>query len=201
MSDIVPFGKYKGQPLEAMAADQQYVDWLLQQAWFRDKFTSLYTVIVNNFQEPTETPEHNRMQAKFLNHACCMRLARKVEAIREQSSGIELAIGPLHFVDMTIWNLKFEDKGADFSFDCYGPKKTKMDNLGRNYDDYSFILSYRVECKPTLSDDFPAVLRQVTYAKCNVLVIGEYTGKGATLEQVKAMFSYSGITVVLDDES
>jgi hypothetical protein len=25
-SNIVPFGKYKGQPIEAMASDRQYVD-------------------------------------------------------------------------------------------------------------------------------------------------------------------------------
>src|SRR5438105_3001900 len=64
--EIVPFGKYKGRPIEAMAADRAYVDWLTAQPWFRDKFNSIYTVIVNNFQEPADTPEHNRLQVLFL---------------------------------------------------------------------------------------------------------------------------------------
>jgi hypothetical protein len=36
--EIIPFGKYKGQPIEALAGDPQYVAWLLQQDWFRVRF-------------------------------------------------------------------------------------------------------------------------------------------------------------------
>jgi len=55
---LVPFGKYKEQALEVVAQDKGYVEWLTAQPWFREKFASLYTVIINNFQEPSETPEH-----------------------------------------------------------------------------------------------------------------------------------------------
>jgi len=58
MSELIPFGKYKGQPVEVMAQDKQYAEWLTAQPWFRDKFAGLYTVIINKFQEPSETPEH-----------------------------------------------------------------------------------------------------------------------------------------------
>lgn len=34
MSSIVPFGKYKGQSVEAMIADGSYCEWLLAQPWF-----------------------------------------------------------------------------------------------------------------------------------------------------------------------
>jgi uncharacterized protein (DUF3820 family) len=33
-TSIVPFGKYKGQPVEALAQDRSYLDWLQTQNWF-----------------------------------------------------------------------------------------------------------------------------------------------------------------------
>jgi hypothetical protein len=65
-STIIPFGKYKGQTLEAIQHDKQYLDWLQAQDWFRQRYQQLNTVIINNFQQPAETPEHNRLQAMFL---------------------------------------------------------------------------------------------------------------------------------------
>jgi hypothetical protein len=73
MSNLVPFGKYKGQPVEALAQDRQYVDWLTAQPWFREKFAGLYTIIINNFAEPSETPAHNALQVLFLEDAFCAR--------------------------------------------------------------------------------------------------------------------------------
>ncbi len=68
MSDkkIVPFGKYKGQPVEVLAADRKYSEWLLAQEWFREKFMELFSAIATVHQ-PADTPEHNALQAKFLN--------------------------------------------------------------------------------------------------------------------------------------
>ena len=71
MADIVPFGKYRGQPIDVLAADSGYCDWLIAQAWFRERYGNVYTLIVNNFGEPTETPDHNALQARFLDEAFC----------------------------------------------------------------------------------------------------------------------------------
>jgi hypothetical protein len=70
-NSIVPFGKYKGQPIEVMRADSGYLDWLMAQDWFRNRYGGIYQVIVNNFGEPSETPEHNRLQARFLDDGFC----------------------------------------------------------------------------------------------------------------------------------
>lgn len=67
MNEIIPFGKYKGQPIEVLQSDPQYFDWLMAQDWFQQKFKNIYTVVVNNFSEPSETPEHNAMQVKVLD--------------------------------------------------------------------------------------------------------------------------------------
>jgi hypothetical protein len=65
--EIIPFGKYKGQPVDALAEDRPYCEWLLQQDWFRTRYTAIHTLIINNFGQPEETPEHNVLQALFVD--------------------------------------------------------------------------------------------------------------------------------------
>lgn len=72
---LIPFGKYKGQPVEAMAEDKQYTDWVVAQPWFRERYGNLYAVIINNFCEPSETPEHNALQARFLDDEFRLKFA------------------------------------------------------------------------------------------------------------------------------
>jgi hypothetical protein len=59
-------GKYKGKPLSVLQNDTGYVDWLLTKPWLKEKYPTLYTVIINNFNKPDDTPEHNLLQADFL---------------------------------------------------------------------------------------------------------------------------------------
>jgi len=87
---LVPFGKYKGQPVESLAQDKAYCEWLASQEWFRTKFTTIHTLIINQFTEPTATPEHNALQARFLDNSWCQRFALAVgepdpEAITKRS--------------------------------------------------------------------------------------------------------------------
>lgn len=74
-AEIVPFGKYKGQPVELLAADRDYCEWLTAQPWFSEKYRNVYNVIVNYGSEPQDSPEHNQMQAQFLDDDWCFALA------------------------------------------------------------------------------------------------------------------------------
>ena len=74
-ADLIPFGKYKGHPAETLLADPSYRDWLIEQPWFRERFVTLYQTVINYGTEPQESPEHNEMQAAFLDDALCLRLA------------------------------------------------------------------------------------------------------------------------------
>jgi hypothetical protein len=65
--EVIPFGKYKGQPLDVLTADRDYCDWLMEQAWFVQRYPHIHTVVINNFGEPTETPEHNALQIRLLD--------------------------------------------------------------------------------------------------------------------------------------
>ncbi len=75
----------------------------------------------------------------------------------------------------------------------------------------STIATYLIECKPSLGDDYPAVLRQMEkqwdrfsrrekYRKRHHLVclVGEYTGRGATWEQVQQIFDSKGFHLILE---
>ena len=71
---LMPIGKYKGAPLAAVMADNDYRNWLIEQPWFRTKFSATYNVLMMG-APPEETPEHNEMQARFLEDAWCLSLA------------------------------------------------------------------------------------------------------------------------------
>jgi len=89
MSDdkIIPFGKYKGQEIEqVIARDPQYVQWIMQQAWFQEKFQPIYQVVINQFAPPSEdTPAHtvtlDQVRAIFAQDNIKVML---VDDIREQ---------------------------------------------------------------------------------------------------------------------
>jgi uncharacterized protein (DUF3820 family) len=86
--NVIPFGKYKGRPVdEVLIDDPGYLQWLAGQDWFRAKFTILHQVIINRGNEPEETPDHNAMQVRFLDDEFCkqiLRCARDETAFRER---------------------------------------------------------------------------------------------------------------------
>jgi hypothetical protein len=67
----VPFGKYKGRPVEEMLADASYMAWLEAQPWFRERFAHM----TGNREDLGRTPEHNKLQAIFLDNAYCWAFA------------------------------------------------------------------------------------------------------------------------------
>jgi hypothetical protein len=89
-SEIVPFGKYKNQPLETLLAHQSYLEWVSGQpgimAMLQGKYPALFNVITVGAPQTDDTPEHNKMQALFLDrdfqHAFLqVVISKSVEAI------------------------------------------------------------------------------------------------------------------------
>jgi hypothetical protein len=84
-ADIVPFGKYRGRPVEeVLIEDPSYLQWLTGQDWFRVKYVELHQTIINRGAEPEETPEHNAMQVQFLEDEFCLRFANQVHQAAKQ---------------------------------------------------------------------------------------------------------------------
>jgi uncharacterized protein (DUF3820 family) len=68
---LVPFGKYKGQPITTLLHDTKYLEWCKQQEWFQ-KFPIVYNICVNQTittsNQISKTPEHNNLQNLFLEN-------------------------------------------------------------------------------------------------------------------------------------
>jgi len=231
-SEIIPFGKYKGQPLEILKEDRQYTEWIMSQDWFVKRYSHLHTIIINNFHQPQDTPEHNQLMTKFLNDDFCFSLLKKYNPDFFEP-----------FSDQLLWS-DVAYKGLDISYKSYQlpirqvfkkkqPVKAekgeyllkveKKFETKRGADlmlDFSAMQSYTVpllqftplflynreelsdrieihlldtcrliiEVKPFISDDFPTIMKQCRDQHSNVLVINEYTGVGASLDDVREMF-------------
>lgn len=237
---MIPFGKYKGQPVEALAQDREYCDWLLTQDWFRTRFTAIQTLIVNNFGEPNETPEHNALQALFTDNAWVVAFVRYLYGKKLSSRFEEEKRDAIASCDSNTQRLKEELKSQDQNIEFYSrpeysgsgrwketaiaarqeivekieaitkrrqfmegltAPQVKVDQVYYEVEGADVVIEpslahfsglgvLRIECKPIVGDDYPAILRQMKVNKCKVLLIGDggYRGVGATLEQVKQIF-------------
>lgn len=68
---VVPFGKYKGEPVTSLLADTKYLEWCKQQDFFK-KYPVVYNICVNQTiqsNQPSKTPEHNKLQNRFLKRS------------------------------------------------------------------------------------------------------------------------------------
>jgi hypothetical protein len=229
-TEIVPFGKYKGQPIETLQQDRAYCDWLVGQDWLQTRFPELRTIIVNNFGEATETPEHNALQARALEIKFVLgviylaqpklkkknsiEIGKQVEVVFE-SQGMDVMIAAPNGMEITITR----DDEPEFSTHLQNVLSYLEGQLRRAYtnneieetkaeiEKYKTAIGLKhwisfdrigIELKPTLGDDYPAVIRQIKASKffgggIPVVVIGSYNGIGATLDQVSRMFEASGI--------
>jgi hypothetical protein len=109
-----------------------------------------------------------------------------------------------------VYGLEFEKDGADVAFEVgwsyslwitnprpqgYGGQEEVRvsEQSGRHGRDSAF----RVEVKPIVGDDYPAILRAMKAVKSRQLLVGEYCGAGASWDEVVNVFGLSGISVVL----
>lgn len=249
-TEMVPFGKHKGKPVDALLDDRPYLDWLLAQPWFKEKFGNVYNIVINNGAEPTETPEHNAMQIRFLDEAFRLKFAvavlgekifesanseayakflSKVNSAKKKAEKQIRAAGTSKENEENLAELdgleilgpawadapKFEDKGVDVEFRVYCGWGTSpailavaFEQLDHQSIRYEYIevpqsssgLYFSIELKPSVGDDYPAILRQMKRNQAKYLLLRTYTGIGATEAQFREFFKSQGITVVFEHE-
>lgn len=211
--DLIPFGKYRGQPLATLAADKQYAEWLTGQPWFRERYSSLYTVVINNFTQSDDSPEHNVLQARFLDKNFCRaflslaarawpitrakRIAAEIEGKWPQSKEDKEALSRLTRIAnndhcVTEISARFEVKGIDVCLSAlccieedYPPSAWR-----------GLEVEKRVEIKPVVGDDYPTVLRQMKAIGADTLYLNSYNGEGITQEQLIQIFENEAINVI-----
>jgi len=194
--NIVPFGKHKGRLIEEVLVDDPgYLQWLAGQAWFRDKYVNLYQIVINRGSPPEETPEHNALQVKFLDEQFCRRFLR---CLVSTEFPFEIEVD-------------FEDRGVDVVLVIPNKRRDALDEPWRSifrHDRLIKMAQYNfereatltIELKPTVGDDYPAVLRQMKANGSAVLLLRDYVGTGATVEQFIKTFATAGKRVVFLSE-
>lgn len=249
MAAVIPIGKYKGQPLEVLEADPNYKEWLLGQSWFRDKFTNIHTLIINNFAEPSETPDHNFLQAKFLDWDWVLKWLcgesyeqfkfKEKKQINFEHDGFDIVLrfssvkiseleqNKLLFAE-GITRLKNKDvtvisgfwdtfKGISFrGSDCDSIERIERHGI-RSDGDFRFLLDkvleyqevYKeifnehivgIEIKPSLGDDYPAILRKIksnpNRGRTNkeILAYRDFAAQGISEENLIKLFKNENIT-------
>lgn len=65
---------------------------------------------------------------------------------------------------------------------------------------YGGVADFKIELKPTMGDDYPAVIRQMKRLQATFLILGQYTGRGVSERQLREMFEASGLGVVFVQE-
>jgi uncharacterized protein (DUF3820 family) len=148
---IIPFGKHKGKSLETLAKDTQYCEWLLNQDWFRDKYQTIYQIVINNFGEPNETPEHNTLQVKFLDDDFCLALANLYKWIPiNVKENIENIRNELKKHEINYRNLP-ENYGLHYPSEEYSIKsnlKDKIKDLEHEIKSFEDINNFLMDKKP-----------------------------------------------------
>lgn len=197
---IMPVGKYKGQPVEVLANDPSYRTWLTGQDWFRQNHPAHYTIIVNNFATPDETPEHNALQARFLDDDLCRSLARTVQVRKG---------GYVSHGRSRVAGRAFENSGWDVTFRIdvitSGPlySESGRELPGPGVSRWTRLISCAIELKPSLGDDYPAILRTVKarlqdgFSRAVPVVLFEqYSASGAPLDAVRRIYATAGVELI-----
>lgn len=224
--EVLKFGQFKGQPVEVLADHPDYVEWLLQQPWFKQKYQAQYNIIINNFAVPNDTPEHNKLQAKFLSRPLIERLARHF--FEWPNNGLVTISQPKFETEG--WDVFVQVKVADFSWIDKTKNKSWTDSYYNLKDENGFLWgedtgdvdkdypsikkhrlyfaqhctgyggkSFGIELKASLGEDFPSVLRQVKrHGNCDVavVVVSDFNAVSVSFEQVTEMFMGDNIRLL-----
>jgi hypothetical protein len=175
---LVPFGKYKGQPITTLLNDTKYLEWCKQQEWFK-KFPIVYNICVNqtivNHNESSKTPEHNRIQNLFLEEENVKKLLIKVFDLRLKHLYIDC--DPKYHVkfegqfnwDLIINRCNYHycscifdenDDNCECVCDTYTNFRTRH-KIPKGWVDGKNLENVYCEIKPVLGDDYPCVLRKM----------------------------------------
>lgn len=243
MTALINFGKYKDVPADAIhKIDPGYVEWALNQSWLPRLHPNVYNIFVSNAQ-PSDTPIHNALQAKFLDPeyraAFCetvhpgllerpslvfegvleglvdaarsrlMECGASTEQLAQAYRDLHIAEKHLEELPKKCWphmssSVKFEHNRADVWFRmkaeiCF-PSNIKVEDLPKPLHCLRAEADFALEIKPTVGDDYPAILRQMNHTKAKYLFLEEYTGIGVTVDQFRDMFAESDKIVVFRGE-
>jgi hypothetical protein len=212
--ELVPFGKYKGQPVEQLQNDREYTKWLLSQDWFNSRYSNIRTLIINNFKEEAESPEHNKLQAKFLDRTFAISVISAALNLPDWNSWISAEVEPLRHMDgfesHAYYKCIFEHAGWDVCLAIFADAF----NHAKGWRSHSTCWggNLQIELKPNVGEDFPAILRQIKSRNSSMLISGggvqnksvliyeNWSLESVSIDEVKEMYASSGIGMLSTED-
>ena len=186
MNDIetVPFGKYRGKPVTEFINDKSYVEWAINQGFLKEKYPSIYNIVINNTKSDDShcTPAHNQLQNEFTENGNITKLFRHLLAKHmdyiEKIKGFKLIDVKCGWCCETYhnWDIFINMNKAKFTFSNKDETVTVTPRglykiFDTNYEDDSILSDaiysisnlngIVVELKPSVGDDYPNVLRKM----------------------------------------
>ncbi len=194
---IVPFGKYKGKPVEVLISDEKYLEWCEQQPALVTRYKSVFEAIKNLIGTSDFTPEHNQLQARFLEDEDLLKkIFTKVTQLFSWPNGFEAA-------KFTYTKLVFEPTFNHVSFDlaiCFNIHSETIFSDGTAYKN-SHNAAIFMELKPVIGDDYPKILRKASLARKNnldlVCVYTDFYNGSVNIETVRKMFLSNNIVFLI----
>lgn len=186
--NVIPFGKHKGEKLsDVMLTDPGWIDWASSQPWFRERFAALFAAIMNGGSRPdVPTPEHNRLQALFLDPL----FAFAVYPYFTKNIWVGPGYGHHDYKDVPCTH-----KDLDIKFEVWG-----WDVLLTKKDEYHSPKA-GIELKPSMGDEYPAVLRAIIHrpADTRIVLVDRFQAE-MPLENVRSIFKASGVRLITLEE-
>jgi len=138
---LITFGKYEGKPIETLATDIPYCQWLLAQSWFKERYTPIYHIVINNICVPRDTPEHNRLQIRFTDDNFCMALGKlcnwKLMNKKKCIWNINNALNNLRQANYSYYNDNYNEKIEGLNSQLRGMNEDVYLKNGVEYTAYS----------------------------------------------------------------
>ena len=220
---IIPFGKHKGKTVsELLATDQPYADWVTAQGWVAERFAELHAAIVTRGAGTDDTPEHNALQARFLDEPFRSVILSSLLDITKTTSFEALRHTAEYERDLfetpkVGWERIAAPRAAEAKAVLDAIERDELAVTSRvefEVRGLDAVISYGVtigprkclsdkigvEIKPTIGDDYPSVMRQMGRLGARILVVGNYTGRGVSEPQMVEMFKASGFRVLFLQE-
>lgn len=198
---LIPFGKYKGQPVEQLQNDPEYAKWLLAQPWFASRYSGIHTLIVNNFKDAADSPEHNVLQARLLDRRfafqvfCAGYQAKELPnfEIWESTKLRDFRNTMLNVDELCEYEIEFEVKGWDAVVHAMYVAWGNPDSYRSLYPrEIKWGGTLQIEVKPTIGEDFPTVLRQVkSRGGKGCVLVEDFACESVPFEQVREIFATS----------
>lgn len=170
---IVPFGKYKGEPITTLLHKCEYLEWCKKQEFFKryQKTNPLvYNICVNQTittsDENSKTPEHNMLQNMFLENENIETFLRFIYKNFKYRKNVFYSYARCEFEGIFNWDVIIDNLTfTKLQCKCNWDEKEEDDICECNYednDDYEYCLrNVYIEIKPLMGDDYPSVLRKM----------------------------------------